>query len=100
MDKLINITLIKVTETVNEIGEVIKNETERKLRGQISYINSAEWFEAKRNDINSKWRVFIYDFEYKGETIAVIDGVRYSIYRTYYMKGNKLELYLEEKGGI
>lgn len=100
MDKMINITLISEDESVNEIGEVTKIEAERKIRGQISYVNSAEWFEAKRSDINSKWRVFVYDFEYKGEKIAVIDGVRYSIYRTYYVKGNKIELYLEEKGGV
>lgn len=100
MDRLVNINLISEVETTNEIGEIVKTETARKIRGRISYVNSAEWYEAKRSDINSKWRLFVYDFEYKNEKIAEIDGVRYSIYRTYFVKGNQIELYLEEKGGV
>lgn len=99
-DRLVNVILVSENEIVNDIGDRVKLETQRKIRGQISYVNSAEWFEAKRSDINSKWRIFVYDFEYKGEKIAIIDGVRYSIYRSYFVKGNQIELYLEEKGGV
>lgn len=38
--------------------------------------------------------------EYQGEEVAEINGVRYSIYRTYRDKGEKLELYLERKAGV
>ena len=34
------------------------------------------------------------------EKIAVVDGVRYGIYRTYRAKNETLELYLEAKAGI
>lgn len=38
--------------------------------------------------------------DYQGEQIAVVDGVRYGVYRTYRAKNETLELYLERKAGI
>ena len=100
MDKLVNITLIAQEITTNAIGEPVVKETPRKIRGQLSFVSSTEWFSAHQNAVNSKYRIIVYDFEYKNEVICEMNGKRYSIYRSYYVTGNKVELYLEEKGGI
>lgn len=42
--------------------------------------------------------MFVYD--YNGERIAELDGVRYGIYRTYLAQNEFIELYLERKAGI
>lgn len=100
MDKLINIALINVIETVNAIGEPEKTETETKVRGVIDSITRDEWFSAYKADINARHRVTVYEFEYHGEQVAIINGQRFAIYRTYYKDGDKIELYLGEKGGV
>ena len=38
--------------------------------------------------------------DYQGEQIAVVDGARYGVYRTYRAKNETLELYLERRAGI
>ena len=45
-------------------------------------------------------KVTVFEPDYCGESIAVVDGVRYGIYRTYRAKNETLELYLEAKAGI
>ena len=38
--------------------------------------------------------------EYQGEEIAILNGARYGIYRTYSPNGEEMELYLEQKAGV
>ena len=45
-------------------------------------------------------KVTMFAPDYQGEQIAVVDGVRYGVYRTYRAKNETLELYLERKAGI
>lgn len=107
------IKLIATTETRNSIGEMVKTESVREVFGEISSVTASEWFSAGQSKINSRFRVDVYEIDYKGETICEFDGVRYGIYRTYAIgstnrasrtssnrNSNKIELYLEEKVGI
>lgn len=100
MDKLVNITLIKQEMTTDSIGEQAVVEIPRKIRGHLDYVSSTEWFSAHQNGVNSKFRVVVYDFEYEGEKIAEVNGERFAIYRSYFINGNKIELYLREEGGV
>ena len=43
--------------------------------------------------------VTVWADEYNGEQTAVLDGVRYSIYRTYQPNTEEIELYLQQKVG-
>lgn len=98
MDRLVNITLITQLKTKDSIGEEIITETSKTIRGELSSVTRDEWFTAQRADINAKSRVKVYDFEYNDEVVAELNGTRYAIYRTYYAGGDKIELYLGEKG--
>lgn len=42
----------------------------------------------------------MFAYDYAGETLAELDGVRYGIYRTYLGKNETIELYLERKAGV
>lgn len=100
MDNLINLTLIGQIETINSIGEPEITETQTKVRGTRSSVTRDEWFSAYKADINAKYRIKVYEFEYHDEKVAILNGERFAIYRTYYTGGDMIELYLGEKGGV
>lgn len=99
MDNHIEITLIKRIASVGTNDEVGYTEEATTVYGIKSSVSSEEWFAANRDGINTKLRVTIYSFEYSGQTIAVVNGVRYAIYRTYESDIDHIELYLEEQVG-
>lgn len=95
------IYLISTIETTDDIGQPIESEVPTKHYGYKNSVTSDEWFAANKQSINSKYRVSIHEYEYKGETVAEIDGVKYGIYRTFLNHQNgMIELYLEEKVGV
>lgn len=100
MDNLKRVTLIKRHSAVNSLGEVTYLETSSEVFGYVTSSTQQEWFTAHREDINSVFRLVIYSFEYHGETIVEMDGVRYGVYRTFEKSTDKIELYLEQKAGI
>lgn len=100
MDRLVNLTLINEVVTESDIGEPVVTETATKIRGMLESVTRDEWFSAYKTDINAKHRITVYDFEYSNQKIAELNGERYAIYRTYFKDGNRIELYLGEKGGI
>ena len=63
-------------------------------------MSAAEFFDAGRSGLRAALKITVFDADYHGESIAVVDGVRYGIYRTYRAKGEQVELYLEEKAGV
>ncbi len=100
MDQLVNLTLIKITETVDDIGEPAKTETSVTIRGTKQSVTRDEWFSAYKADIQAKYRIKVYEFEYHDETEAILNGERLAIYRTFYNGGDYIELYLGKKGGV
>ena len=99
--KTVIVYLISTTNTTDTIGQTIESEVKSKHYGSENSVTSDEWFAANEQKIKSKYRVSIHEFEYNGETIAEIEGVRYGIYRTFSNhQTGMIELYLEEKVGV
>lgn len=99
MDKSRVLTLIAVTYTTDEIGQLIPQETSRDVFCSLSSVSASEWFEAGRAGLNAEHRAVMFAHDYSGEEIAELDGVRYGIYRTYLGRNETIELYLERKAG-
>lgn len=99
MDRWKTLNLIKREISISPIGEQIINEVKTKVFGLVSSVSSDEWFAANREGINSKYRIEIYSFEYKGQEYVEMDGVIYKVYRTWEKGFDKVELYLEQKVG-
>ena len=75
-------------------------ETAREIIGDVTSVSKSEFFQAGRIGLNPELKVVIYSFEWHGEKIVEVKGVRYSVYRIYEITGtDRLELYLESKGG-
>lgn len=100
MDKSRVLTLIGVTYTPDALGQLVPQETRREVFCNLSSVSASEWFEAGRAGLNAEHRAAMFAYDYAGEAIAELDGVRYGIYRTYLGRNETIELYLERKAGV
>lgn len=100
MDRSHVAQLIAVTYKQDAIAQQVKAETAREVFCHIASVSAAEFFDAGRSGLRAALKITVFDADYHGESIAVVDGVRYGIYRTYRAKGEQVELYLEEKAGV
>lgn len=100
MDRSSVMQLIAVTYAEDDIGQRVPAETARDVFCNIASVSANEWFEAGRAGMQAALKVTMFAPDYQGEQIAVVEGVRYSIYRTYRAKNETLELYLERRAGI
>lgn len=95
------INLIAIVTEKDDLNQVVEEErTTNTVYAEISSVSQTEFFSGGRIGLTPSLKAVIYDFEYNGEPIAKWNGKCYSIYRTFAVNGSdKLELYLEERGG-
>jgi SPP1 family predicted phage head-tail adaptor len=94
------VTLISVSYSKDELEQMVPTESKREVFCQQHSISQSEFFEAGRSGLQPQHKLTVFEGDYQGETIAELDGVRYSVYRTYLGKGDCIELYLERKAGV
>ena len=99
MDRSDVIKLITVTRTQDEYGVWRSTETEKEIFCQVSSVTQSEFFEGGRNGLNPEFRFTVFFGDYSDEPIVIYKGNRYSVYRTYLGRNDRLELYVERKGG-
>lgn len=92
--------LVSVAYKPDAIGQQIPEETKREVFCEINGIRQSEWFSAGQKGLKPQFMLTVFIDDYQGEMTAEVDGVRYGIYRTYPAKHDRLELYLEKKGGV
>lgn len=92
-------TLIQTTYALDDINQSIPVETERTVFARVRNVSFNEWNEGGKRGMQPQWKVDIFPYDYNGETSVVYNGVRYSVYRTYQVNEDVLELYLEERSG-
>lgn len=99
MDRSDVINLVSVTKTQDEYGRWIETPTAKEVMCQVESVSRNEFFEAGRNGLNPSFVFTVFFDDYHGESIVEYKGESYSVYRTYLRKNDKLELYVERKGG-
>lgn len=101
MDKSDIISLEKVTYKTDSLEQKVPDgKTTRDIFCNVKSITRAEWANAAQRGLKPSYCVTIWADEYDGEVVAVYNGVRYSIYRTYQVSTEEIELYLERKAGL
>ena len=101
MDKSELIVLETPKYKADAIGQLIPDGVStRQIFCRIQNVKRSEWAAAAHNGKRAAYCVTVWADEYQGEEVAVLNGVRYSIYRTYSPGGDELELYLEQKTGV
>lgn len=90
--------LVKAVYTKDDYGVMQATETETEVFCDVTSVSASEWFEGGRNGLNPEKRVKMFLYDYDGEKVVEIDGVRFTVYRTY-VDRDEIELYLEKRKG-
>lgn len=100
------VELIEIVTEKDNLDQVVeKTRTKNTTLAEIGSVSQTEFFSGGRLGLNPSLKAVIYDFEYNDEPIVKVHWSDtktklYSVYRTYAVNGSdRLELYLEEKGG-
>lgn len=99
MDRSDVIKLIGTTKAQDNRGVWRETPTSREVMCQVDSVTQSEFFEAGRNGLNPEFRFTLFFGDYSGESIVEYKGQTYSVYRTYCRRKDKVELYVERKGG-
>lgn len=94
------IKLIKKESVQDAIGVTRAVETSKAVYAEIKSSGQNEFFKAAQSGLKSALQVRMWNFEYSGEKEVEIDGIRYSVYRTFdASESGIIELYLERRCG-
>lgn len=100
IDKTDRITLEAPNYQQDDLKQFVQTGvTTREIFCAVENVHRAEWFAAAQAGMRAQYCVTVWADEYQGETVAILDGVRYGVYRTYQPNGEDMELYLEQKAG-
>ena len=99
MDRSRQLSLIQITYSTDSIGQRVASETEKLVFCNVRSVTRAEWVEAGNRGFKPEYQVTMFAPDYSGEGIAKLDGIRYSVYRTYIKQNEEIELYLERRPG-
>jgi SPP1 family predicted phage head-tail adaptor len=99
MDRSGVINLISVVRQQDDYGQWQKVETAKQVYCQVHSVSQKEFFEGGRNGLNPEYKFTVFFADYNNEPIVEYNGERFSVYRTFLSRTDKLELYVERKGG-
>lgn len=94
------VTLISISYSKDALEQMVPAEAKREVFCQQHSVSQSEFFEAGRSGLQPQHKLTVFEGDYQGETIAELDGVRYSVYRTYLGKNDCMELYLQRRAGV
>ena len=99
MDRSDILTLISITRTQDAYGIWQPTESKTDVYCQVDSVTQSEFIEGGRNGLNPELRFTVFFGDYNDEPIVEYKGKWYSVYRTYRGRNDRLELYVERKGG-
>lgn len=100
MDRSNVVVLIGETISTDENYIQQATETRTEVYCDIQSVSQNEFFKANELGFKPQFKITMFKYDYDGESIIEVDGVRYSIYRTFEGRNDTLELYCEKKVGI
>lgn len=101
VDKSREITLEKPAYREDDLNQLVADGvTAQVVFCSVKNVTRTEWADAAQLGMKAAYCVTVWADEYSGENVAILDGVRYGIYRTYQPNSEEIELYLERKAGV
>ena len=99
MIKAGTVTLIREAVGAHGVGTE-PTEIRRKVYCTLRSIGMQEAYQAMGIGLNPELKVILrHDFEYKGESLCEMNGIRYRIIRTYVTEDDGIELTLQKADG-
>ena len=90
MNEILN--LIQTAETADEYGDLVVEETPRRVFAKLGSIGQKEFYQAQAVGLQPELKFVLADYlDYNGEQLVDYNGQRYRILRTF-RKGQELEL--------
>lgn len=99
MEQIIDFYLLKTTAQRDELRQLVPVQTRRKVLGSKSSVSGSEFTNVGILGIRAEMRLTVCSADYDGETDVEVDGVQYSVYRTYEPNAFQTELYLQQRVG-
>lgn len=95
----VEITLITEILEPDEYGIPQKvSEDRADVYAGIRSVSASEFFNAGREGLRPEWQFTMFLDDYDGQKIVEYNGKQYEVYRTYYGRSDKVELYVQERG--
>lgn len=97
----VEVVLFTVTDkfTKDKIGNKIPIFKEETILATEKEISRNEFYRAGQNEIEISKQVIVHPFEYSNQKTVKIEGILYSVVRSYKVNNEELELTLKEKIG-
>lgn len=99
MDRSDVINLCKVNKAQDDFGQWVETVSKSQVYCQVDSITQSEFFEGGRNGLNPAYKFVMFYADYDNEPIVEYKNETFSVYRTYLRRDDKIELYVERKGG-
>lgn len=99
MDRSDVINLCEVNKSQDDYGQWLETVVRKQVFCQVESISQSEFFEGGRNGLNPSYKFVVFFDDYNNEPIVEYKNNTYAVYRTYLRKDDKMEIYVERKGG-
>lgn len=99
MNKVILFDLVKEVSQKDSTGQTKKIKTYQSALGTQKSVYSNEFFKADQAGIRPQGVIVMNVFDYSGEALIKIGNQEFSVYRTFEVGTDKIELYYGERVG-
>lgn len=99
MQQITEFYLLKPASARDKLRQLVPEPARRKVLGIRSSVSGSEFTNVGILGIRAEMRLTVCSADYDGETDVEVDGVQYSVYRTYEPNAFQTELYLQQRVG-
>ena len=99
MNNIIDFYFVKEQKHTDSMGQTVSTKQYEICIGKMKSIFEREFYQASQVGIRPEFCIETPLVNYNGETLITYEGKEYSIYRTYRVGTDKIELYCQERVG-
>lgn len=99
MNHIIDFALISETVTKDATGQAKKSPVEKTRIGELKSASQNEFYKADQAGIRPQGVIVMSSFDYGGEAFLKIGDNKFTIYRTFNVGTDRIELYYGERVG-
>lgn len=99
MNNIVDFYLITEEKHSDSMGQTISTKSQVLCVGKMKSIYEREFYQASQVGIRPEFCIETPITNYNGETLIVYEGKEYSVYRTFRVGTDKIELYCQERVG-
>lgn len=100
MDLSNELTLVSYTYEKDSKGVDRKIQSQRTVFCGVESVSASEFFAANAAGLKPELRFTMFRYDYNVEEECIFEDEYYSIYRTYRVKNDRIELYAQKKVGV